>query len=75
MTMGAEPMRALAVVIAGALVAGAILVVGRYQIVAAPGQVFRLDRWAGTVKACNAPLTEARELVLVMPGADLSCSR
>lgn len=51
MTMGAEPMRTLAIVIAGALVAGAILVVGRWDVT--QGQsVLRLDRWTGDMAIC-----------------------
>jgi hypothetical protein len=44
---------AVAVVIAGTLIAIAILVAFRWQITAAPGIVYRLDRWTGNIVACE----------------------
>jgi hypothetical protein len=43
----------LAAAIIGALVAGAILVAFRWQITAAPGHVYRLDRWTGRITVCD----------------------
>lgn len=51
MTMDARPMKTWAVVIAGALVAGAILVVGRWDVTQGP-TVLRLDRWTGDIAIC-----------------------
>jgi hypothetical protein len=43
----------LAIVIAGLLIAGAILIAFRWQISAATGVVYRLDRWTGSVIVCD----------------------
>lgn len=43
----------VAVVIAGTLIAIAILVAFRWQISAATGVVYRLDRWTGKIIACE----------------------
>jgi hypothetical protein len=43
----------VAIVIAGALVAIAILVALRWQITAASGYVYRLDRWTGHITVCG----------------------
>jgi hypothetical protein len=43
----------IAVVIAGALVAVAILIAFRWHISAATGVVYRLDRWSGRIIACE----------------------
>lgn len=48
---------AAAIVVAALLVAGAILLMGRWQIVASPNTdaaaVYRLDRWTGHVELCG----------------------
>jgi hypothetical protein len=44
---------ALSILLAGCLVAIAILIAFRWQITAAPGFVYRLDRWSGHVNACE----------------------
>jgi hypothetical protein len=41
-----------AIVIAGALIALAILSAFRWEISAATGVVYRLDRWTGHIVAC-----------------------
>ena len=43
----------IAVVIASTLIAIAILIVFRWQISAATGVVYRLDRWTGHAVACD----------------------
>jgi hypothetical protein len=43
----------VAIVIAGTLIAIAILVAFRWQITAATGIVYRLDRWTGDIVACE----------------------
>jgi hypothetical protein len=48
----------IAIVIAGLLLAGAILFVFRWQISATPGVVYELDRWNGDIFIC--PWNEAR---------------
>ena len=45
--------RSIAIVIAGVLIAVAILIAFRWQISAATGVVYRLDRWTGDVIACE----------------------
>jgi hypothetical protein len=58
---------ALAIVIAGVLIAAAILIVLRWEISAATGVVYRIDRWTGTactigyrVQCWRPPMTEHR---------------
>jgi hypothetical protein len=47
-------MRAIvAVVIAGTLIAIAILIAFRWQIAASTDVVYRLDRWTGNIVACE----------------------
>ena len=43
----------IAVLIAGALVAVAILIAFRWHISAATGVVYRLDRWTGHIAVCD----------------------
>ena len=43
----------IAVLIAGLLIAAAILISFRWQISAATGVVYRLDRWTGNIIACE----------------------
>jgi hypothetical protein len=43
----------VAIVIAGALIAIAILVGFRWQITAATGIVYRLDQWTGNIVGCE----------------------
>jgi hypothetical protein len=43
----------VAIVIAGTLIAIAILVAFRWQITAGTGIVYRLDRWTGDIVACE----------------------
>jgi hypothetical protein len=45
----------LAIIAAGALIAGAILFIFRWEMAAFGGQTYRLDRWTGEIFACNAP--------------------
>jgi hypothetical protein len=47
----------VAIVIAGALVAVAILIAFRWQISGATGFVYRLDRWTGHTTVCNVDST------------------
>jgi hypothetical protein len=56
-----EAMTKAAIILAGALVAAAILVTGHWQVVVSESLIFRLDRWTGRVVACNqlAGLAEA----------------
>ena len=44
---------AIVSLIAGALIAVAVLIVFRWQISAATGVVYRLDRWTGDIVACE----------------------
>ena len=45
---------AVATLIAGIVIAGAILIAFRYEISAATGGVvYRLDRWSGQITACE----------------------
>ena len=42
-----------AIVVAGAMIAAAILFAGRYEITTGPGQLaYRLDQWTGRVAVC-----------------------
>jgi hypothetical protein len=43
----------IAIVIAGVLIAAAILITLRWEISAATGVVYRLDRWTGAVTVCT----------------------
>jgi hypothetical protein len=43
----------IAVLIAGVVIAVEILLAFRWQISAAPGFVYRLDRWTGTIMRCD----------------------
>jgi hypothetical protein len=43
----------IAIMIAGSLIAAAILLAFRWQITAATGVVYRLDRWTGHIVACE----------------------
>jgi hypothetical protein len=43
----------IAILIAGALIAASLLIAFRWQISAATGFVYRLDRWTGSVTACD----------------------
>jgi hypothetical protein len=43
----------VAIVIAGLLIAGTILIAFRWQISAATGIVYRLDKWSGRIVACE----------------------
>ena len=65
----------IAIVIGSALIAGAILVTGHWQITSAPNTVFRLNRWSGEVVSCN--LTPAQfdkgNWILGLGGVDLPC--
>jgi hypothetical protein len=55
----------IAIVIAGALIAGAILITFRWEIVAEHGDVYRLDRWTGRIVECNTggPFAAGKEFV------------
>ncbi len=44
-----------AIILAGALIAGAIVFIFRWEIGAGTGRVYRLDRWTGAVDECGAP--------------------
>ena len=44
---------AVATLIAGIVIAVAILIAFRYEISAAIGVVYRLDRWSGQITACE----------------------
>ena len=52
----------VAVVIAGALIAAAILISFRWQLSAATGVVYRLDRWTGNVTVCDLSYGQCREI-------------
>jgi hypothetical protein len=52
-----------AVVIAGALIAIAMLIVFRWQISAATGVVYRLDRWTGHAIGCDLSYRDCREVL------------
>jgi hypothetical protein len=52
----------VAVVIASALIAIAILIVFRWQISAATGVVYRLDRWTGHAVACDMSYRDCQEI-------------
>ena len=55
-------LNAAAIVVAGALIAAAIAVVGRWEI-AGTGQVmYRVDRWTGDVRACAITYEDWRGL-------------
>ena len=41
-----------AIVIAAALIAAAILIVFRWEVSAATGVVYRIDRWTGHIAVC-----------------------
>ena len=45
--------KAVATLIAGVVIAVAILFAFRYEISAATGVVYRLDRWSGQITACE----------------------
>jgi len=51
---------AIAIVIAGALIACALLFVNRWQISGTNELIWRLDRWSGRIAACN--LEACREI-------------
>jgi hypothetical protein len=53
---------ALAVIFAGVLIALAILIVFRWQISAATGVVYRLDRWTGNIAVCDLGYGNCREI-------------
>jgi hypothetical protein len=44
---------AVATLVAGIMIATAILIAFRYEISAATGVVYRLDRWSGQITACE----------------------
>ncbi len=44
---------ALIVLLAVVMIAAAILVTNRWEIVAGPAGLFRLDRWTGNVSECR----------------------
>lgn len=54
---------AVGVVIAGALIVIAILIVFRWQISAATGVVYRLDRWTGLATVCDLSYRDCREIL------------
>jgi hypothetical protein len=62
----------VAIVIAGALIALALAVSNRWQISAAPAQVYRLDRWTGHVDMCVIISTE-NGVTMVIPGSKVPC--
>jgi hypothetical protein len=45
---------AAAILVSGALIAAAVLFVGRWEVIASGPRMYRLDRWTGAVAACNA---------------------
>jgi hypothetical protein len=53
---------AAAIVIAGALIAIAVLIAFRWQISAATGVVYRLDRWTGHAVVCDLTYVDCREI-------------
>jgi hypothetical protein len=52
----------LSVVIAGTLIAVAILIAFRWQISAATGVIYRLDRWTGNLIVCDLSYGGCREI-------------
>jgi hypothetical protein len=65
----------VAIMIAGALIASAIMFTNHWQIGVAPGQVYRLDRWVGTVTACNAAPGGNGNMEMFTPGGAAPCER
>jgi len=59
--------------VGAALIAGSIAITNRWQIAVAPAQIYRLDRWSGTVTACNAAPGGNGNMALFQPGADVPC--
>ena len=49
-------MKAVAILLAGVMIAGAILFTFRWEISAGSQGVYRLDRWSGVVTVCAASL-------------------
>jgi hypothetical protein len=65
----------VSVIIAGALVAVAVLITGHWQIEVAPGAVYRLDRWTGDVAACNVLDHERGNVAMFQAGSNIPCVR
>lgn len=59
-----------AIIIAGALIAAAILFAFRWDMAAFGGQAWRLDRWTGKIVGCNA--TNNRRLAADQLGVGLA---
>jgi hypothetical protein len=53
---------ALSIVLAGALIAIAILIAFRWQISATTGVVYRLDRWTGHAVSCDMSYRDCQEI-------------
>jgi len=52
-----------AVLVAGVLIAAAVVVAGfaqRYSVVLAPGAALRVDGWSGSVSVCNVALGDVQ---------------
>ena len=58
----------IAIVLAGIIIAAAILLAFRWDITVERGVVYRLDRWTGRVTACMS-----RSLVTI--GSEMDCTR
>jgi hypothetical protein len=67
-----ERQTSISVIIAGALVAVAVLITGHWQIGTAPTQVYRVNRWTGSVTACNVVLDQGNE-GMRKPGNNIPC--
>lgn len=63
-------------ILAGALlIASAILFSHRWEIGVAAGQVYRLDRWTGTVVSCNWRSSDGGNLGMFVAGSTIPCER
>jgi len=56
-----------------ALIAASIILTNHWQIGVASAQIYRLDRWSGSVTACNVPPGGNGNMALFSPGADIPC--
>jgi len=59
-----------AIIVAGGLVAFAILLSQHWQITSSVNAVYRLNRWTGSVASCNISRTQRPAL---SSGIDLDC--
>jgi hypothetical protein len=70
-----KALAALSLIVAGALIAAAILIANRWEIAISPrgvATVVRLDRWTGRVNICDLDTATIKGSTL--SGATLTCS-